>query len=102
MLAVQHKSLKQPKNLKKMGFPHVLPIQADVSKEEDMQQVVKKTIEEFGQSILLVNNAGVRFFKLTEEVSVEEWKKVFEVNVQGVFLATKAVLPHMKERNQER
>ncbi|MDF2857499.1 MAG: short-chain dehydrogenase [Neobacillus sp.] len=85
-------------DLKKIGFQHVLPIQADVSKEEDMQQVVKKTIEEFGQVDLLVNNAGVGFFKLTEEVTVEEWKKVFEVNVQGVFLATKAVLPHMKER----
>ncbi|MEH7252907.1 SDR family oxidoreductase [Neobacillus niacini] len=84
--------------LKEKGFPYILPIQADVSKEEDLQQVVKKTIEEYGQVDLLVNNAGVGFFKLTEDVSLEEWKKVFEVNVQGVFLATKAVLPHMKER----
>lgn len=84
--------------LKKKGFASILPIQADVSKEEDLQQVVKKTIDEYGQVDLLVNNAGVGFFKLTEEVSLEEWKKVFEVNVQGVFLATKAVLPHMKER----
>lgn len=85
-------------DLKKKGFPHVLPIQADVSKEEDLQQVVSKTIEEYGHVDMLVNNAGVGFFKLTEEVTLEEWKKVFEVNVQGVFLATKAVLPHMKER----
>lgn len=84
--------------LKKIGFHHVLPIQADVSKEEDLQQVVKKTIEEYGHVDILVNNAGVGFFKLTEEVTLEEWKKVFEVNVQGVFLATKAVIPHMKER----
>ncbi|MGX6442400.1 SDR family oxidoreductase [Neobacillus sp. K501] len=84
--------------LKKIGFSNVLPIQADVTKEEDILQVMKKTIEEFGQVDLLVNNAGVGFFKLTEEVTVEEWKKVFEVNVQGVFLATKAVIPHMKER----
>lgn len=84
--------------LKKAGFSNVLPIQADVTKEEDMEQVIKKTIDEFGHIDLLVNNAGVGFFKLTEEVTIEEWKKVFEVNVQGVFLATKAVLPHMKER----
>lgn len=84
--------------LKKIGFSNVLPLQADVTKEEDMEQVIKKTIDEFGHLDLLVNNAGVGFFKLTEEVTVEEWKKVFEVNVQGVFLATKAVLPHMKER----
>lgn len=84
--------------LKKIGFPNVLPVQADVSKEEDMKNVVQKTIEAFGSVDLLINNAGVGFFKLTEEVTIEEWKKVFEVNVQGVFLATKAVLPHMKER----
>lgn len=84
--------------LKRKGFAHILPIQADVSKEEDLQQVVKKTIEEYGHVDMLVNNAGIGFFKLTEEVTLEEWKKVFEVNVQGVFLATKAVLPHMKER----
>ncbi|WP_026574396.1 SDR family oxidoreductase [Bacillus sp. UNC438CL73TsuS30] len=84
--------------LKNKGFSYVLPIQADVSNESDMQEVVRKTIEEYGHIDLLVNNAGVGFFKLTEEVTVEEWKKVFEVNVQGVFLGIKAVLPHMKER----
>ncbi|MFZ7946425.1 MULTISPECIES: SDR family oxidoreductase [Bacillaceae] len=84
--------------LKKMGYANILPVQADVSKEEDMQEVVKKTIEAYGKVDVLVNNAGVGFFKLTEDVTVEEWRKVFEVNVQGVFLATKAVLPHMKER----
>ena len=84
--------------LKDMGFPNILPVQADVSNEEDLKEVVRKTIETYGTVDVLVNNAGVGFFKLTEEVTVEEWKKIFEVNVQGVFLATKAVLPHMKER----
>lgn len=84
--------------IKKMGYANVLPVQADVSKEEDMKAVVKKTLEAYGSIDLLVNNAGLGFFKLTEEVSLEEWKKVFEVNVQGVFLATKAVLPHMKDQ----
>jgi NADP-dependent 3-hydroxy acid dehydrogenase YdfG len=84
--------------MKKMGYTNVLPVQADVSKEEDMKAVVKKTLEVYGSIDLLVNNAGLGFFKLTEEVSLEEWKKVFEVNVQGVFLATKAVLPHMKDQ----
>jgi NADP-dependent 3-hydroxy acid dehydrogenase YdfG len=85
-------------DLKKMGYANVLPVQADVSKEEDMKAVVEQTIKTYGSIDLLVNNAGVGFFKLIEEVSLEEWKKVFEVNVQGVFLATKAVLPHMKSR----
>ncbi|MGG3467251.1 SDR family oxidoreductase [Neobacillus pocheonensis] len=84
--------------LKKMGFENVLPVQADVSKEEDMLRVVQNTIDAYDSVDVLVNNAGVGFFKLTEDVTADEWKKVFEVNVQGVFLATKAVLPHMKEK----
>nr|WP_263328463.1 SDR family oxidoreductase [Neobacillus sp. Marseille-Q6967] len=85
-------------DMKKAGFANVLPIQADVTKEEDLQQVIEKTIGEFGHIDLLVNNAGVGFFKVTEDVTLDEWKNLFEVNVQGVFLATKAVLPHMKKR----
>ncbi|MEH7301110.1 SDR family oxidoreductase [Neobacillus drentensis] len=90
--------LNTAEELKEMGFSDITPVQADVSKEEDMENVVNKTIEVYGAVDLLVNNAGVGFFKLTEEVTLEEWKKVFEINVQGVFLATKAVLPHMKEK----
>lgn len=82
--------------LKGQGFQDVIAVQADVTKEEDVQKAVDQTIKEFGQVDILVNNAGVGFFKLTEEVTLEEWKKVFEVNVQGVFLGAKAVLPHMK------
>ncbi|MDA6082985.1 SDR family NAD(P)-dependent oxidoreductase, partial [Escherichia coli] len=52
----------------------------------------------YKQLDLLVNNAGVGFFKQVDETTLDEWKKVFEVNVQGVFLGSKAVLPHMKER----
>ncbi|NHM31830.1 SDR family oxidoreductase [Neobacillus terrae] len=84
--------------LKKTGFENIISIQSDVSREKDVQNLVDKTLAAFGQIDLLVNNAGVGFFKLTEEVSLDEWKKVFEVNVQGVFLGAKAVLPHMKKR----
>ncbi|MEH7336520.1 SDR family oxidoreductase [Neobacillus drentensis] len=83
--------------LKNKGYK-ILPVQADVSKEEDMQRVVQETLDFYGSIDLLINNAGIGFFKLIEDVTVDEWKKVFEVNVQGVFLATKAVLPHMKEK----
>jgi NADP-dependent 3-hydroxy acid dehydrogenase YdfG len=85
-------------DLKGKGFSNVLAIQADVSNEEDMNRVVQSTLDQFSKIDILVNNAGIGFFKLTEEVSLEEWKKVFEVNVQGVFLGAKSVLPHMKER----
>lgn len=90
--------LQSAKELNDQGFPDVIAVQADVANEEDMNRVVESTLEKFGQIDILVNNAGIGFFKLTEEVSVEEWRKVFEVNVQGVFLGAKVVIPHMKER----
>jgi NADP-dependent 3-hydroxy acid dehydrogenase YdfG len=90
--------LQSAKDLQEQGFPNVIAVQADVANEEDMSRVVQSTLDQFGQIDILVNNAGIGFFKLTEEVSLEEWRKVFEVNVQGVFLGAKVVIPHMKER----
>jgi NADP-dependent 3-hydroxy acid dehydrogenase YdfG len=90
--------IETAEELKSKGFSNVLPVQADISKEDDVLNVVKKTMDEFGQLDLLVNNAGVGFFKSIEEVTVDEWKQIFEVNVQGVFLASKAVLPYMKKQ----
>jgi NADP-dependent 3-hydroxy acid dehydrogenase YdfG len=90
--------LQSAKDLNNQGYTNVIGVQADVANEEDMNRVVKSTLDQYGQIDILVNNAGIGFFKLTEEVSLEDWKKMFEVNVQGVFLGAKVVLPHMKER----
>jgi NADP-dependent 3-hydroxy acid dehydrogenase YdfG len=90
--------LQSAKDLNNQGYVNVIAVQADVANEEDMNRVVKSTLEQFGQIDILVNNAGIGFFKLTEEVTLEDWKKMFEVNVQGVFLGAKVVLPQMKER----
>jgi NADP-dependent 3-hydroxy acid dehydrogenase YdfG len=90
--------LQSAKDLNGEGYSNVIAVQADVANEEDMNRVVKSTLEQFGQIDILVNNAGIGFFKLTEEVTLDDWKKMFEVNVQGVFLGAKVVLPHMKER----
>jgi NADP-dependent 3-hydroxy acid dehydrogenase YdfG len=90
--------LQSAKDLNSQGYANVIAVQADVANEEDMNRVVKSTLDQYGQIDILVNNAGIGFFKLTEEVSLEDWKKMFEVNVQGVFLGAKVVLPHMKER----
>lgn len=90
--------VESAKDLNSQGYANVIAVQADVANEEDMNKVVRSTLDQYGQIDILVNNAGIGFFKLTEEVSLDEWKKVFEVNVQGVFLGAKVVIPHMKER----
>ncbi|MBA2874723.1 SDR family oxidoreductase [Thermaerobacillus caldiproteolyticus] len=86
------------KELREKGFNYIETFQVDVANEQQMNEMVAKTLERFGQIDILVNNAGIGFFKSIESTTIEEWKKVFEVNVQGVFIGVKAVLPHMKER----
>ncbi|WP_191562545.1 SDR family oxidoreductase [Metabacillus idriensis] len=87
------------KELAEAGNEHIKAFQADVANEEHLSEVVKETLSAFQTIDVLVNNAGIGFFKTVDETSLDEWKKVFEVNVQGVFIASKAVLSHMKERN---
>ena len=90
---------KTADELKNKGF-HVLAVKADVTKEEDVADLFKQTFDNYGQVDILVNNAGVGQFKLAEEHSLADFKHMFDVNVQGVFLCSTAVVPHMKERKE--
>lgn len=85
------------KELENEGYSNIESFQADVTKEDELDHVVEATKNAYGTVDILVNNAGIGMFKPVEEVTVEEWKKVYEVNVQGVFLCTKAVIPTMKK-----
>ncbi|WP_085506819.1 SDR family oxidoreductase [Thalassobacillus devorans] len=83
--------------LKEEGYENIQSFVADVSKENDVERVVQATEKAYGKIDILINNAGIGAFKKVEDVTVEEWEKTFSINVQGVFLATKAVLPIMKK-----
>lgn len=56
---------------------------------------VKKMINEIGNVDILVNNAGISRVNLFTDISEYEWDEVFDVNIKGMFLVTKEVLPHM-------
>lgn len=76
--------------------------QADVTKENEVDVMMAKALEEFGRVDVLVNNAGVNIRGPIDELSYEDFKKVQDVNVNGVWLCSRAVLPHMKERGSGR
>jgi NADP-dependent 3-hydroxy acid dehydrogenase YdfG len=84
--------------LEEKGFSNILSFTADVSNENDIDHVIQATKNAFGKVDILINNAGKGEFKPVEDVTVEEWQNTFEINVQGVFLASKAVLPLMKKQ----
>lgn len=79
---------------------HSLPVRCDMTQEEEVNQMVLRTIEEFGQIDILVNNAGIAFPSPIWEMPLKRWELVLRVNLTGTFLCTKAVLPSMMERRK--
>lgn len=77
-------------------------IEADVSNPDDVDAMVAKAIDEFGQIDILFNNAGVNIRGPIDELSYEEFRKVQDINVDGVWLCARAVAPHMKKQGSGR
>lgn len=76
-----------------------LAIVCDVSKSLEIQRAVETVVGEFGTVDILVNNAGVlRTTTPLEEITEEEWDLIITVNLKGVFLFSRAVLPIMREK----
>ncbi|WP_079989443.1 SDR family oxidoreductase [Candidatus Protochlamydia phocaeensis] len=71
-------------------------IQADVSNPKDMESMVQDTLKHYGKVDVLCHNAGIYPHARLENMTLEEWQKVINVNLTGTFLAVKACLPCMK------
>lgn len=70
----------------------------DVSNEQEVKKVLDKVADKYGSLTVLVNNAGISGpNKPTHELTEEEWDKVQNINVKGVFFCTKHAIPHMKK-----
>ncbi|WP_088825542.1 MULTISPECIES: oxidoreductase [Listeria] len=86
-------------SLKNIG---VTSIQLDVTNEESMNKAIQSIIEQEGKIDVLVNNAGYGSYGAVEDVTIEEAKKQFEVNLFGLARLTQLVLPHMRAQNYGR
>ena len=71
---------------------------ANVSDENDVRSFVARTVEQCGGIDILINNAGVAVENTIEHTTVEEWERVMAVNVRGVFLCVKHIIPMMRKR----
>jgi NAD(P)-dependent dehydrogenase (short-subunit alcohol dehydrogenase family) len=70
----------------------------DVADADAVRQVFDGVADYFGQLDILVNNAGIAGVSTpTHEISEEDWRKVIDVNVNGVFFCTKAAIPHLRK-----
>jgi 3-oxoacyl-[acyl-carrier protein] reductase len=77
-----------------------IAVEADVSKEDQVGRLVDRVMQEFGRIDILVNNAGIGSVTARiEDLPISAWDEVMAVNLRGVFLCTRAVLPIMYRQN---
>ena len=81
-------------------FGGVLAIECDVTNPDSVANAVETAKKRFGKIDILVNNAGVAKSGLLIDTSLDDFKRIFDVNVNGTFNVTKAVLPDMLSRGQ--
>jgi 3-oxoacyl-[acyl-carrier protein] reductase len=75
-----------------------LTMGGDITVEEDVNAIVNKAIEKFGKVDVLVNNAGVTAQDSFLNLPYRRWRLILSVNLDGMFLCSKVVLPHMIEK----
>ena len=83
------------------GFPDGVGLTVDVSSEEDVARMAEETVERCGGIDVLVNNAGLYAslaMRPFDEIPLEEWRRVMDVNVASMFLTCRAVVPCMREQ----
>lgn len=73
-------------------------IEADVSKAEDVSKLFRFVDERFGGLDVLVNNAGIGVFKSVADLTIEDWHRVIDLNLSGVFYCSKEALSRFKKR----
>ncbi|AGB38171.1 SDR family oxidoreductase [Natronococcus occultus] len=75
-----------------------LAVPTNVRQEDDVDALIGETVDRFGGFDILVNNAGLSRGSEIAEMSTEEYETIQETNVDGVFYATRAAIPHIRER----
>ncbi|AOW21249.1 MULTISPECIES: SDR family oxidoreductase [Flavobacteriaceae] len=75
-------------------------IKQDVSKEDEWKNVIETTLKTFGKLHILANSAGIGLGGTVEEVTLEDWKNLIDVNLNGTFLGTQYGIKGMKETGE--
>ena len=79
------------------GSPLVVP--ADVSQPSQISHVIEQAAQRFGGIQVLVNNAGLLYPGTAEQITEAQWDETFNVNVRGLWLFSRAVLPYLRKSN---
>ncbi len=83
--------------LKKSHGIETIVLPTDVSKPEEVDEMVESIVDEFGRLDVLVNNAGVIKYGEIEDFSTADYKQIMETNCDGMFYCTRAAIPHIEK-----
>ena len=84
--------------LQQNGSPESVAIQADVSNAEQAATLIEDTVKHFGRIDVLVNNAGMNIDRSMKNLTVEDWNKVIQVDLNAYFYTVKAALPYFMQQ----
>ncbi len=79
------------------GKEKVFVFTGDMSKEKDIINFIKESAEFFSEIHILVNNSGIGIFRQISETNTDDWDKMFNLNVRGLFIATRESLPFLRK-----
>lgn len=88
------------KKLERISKNRVAFVTGDVSSSKDAKRMISETIEKFDKMDILVNSAGIYLEKRAEETSEEEWDRIIDVDLKGVWLCSVAAYPHFKKQKK--
>ena len=99
---IEEEALAKAEHMLRQMGGHIVAVQTDVSKADDIEKLAQKTIDIYGEVHLLFNNAGVALLnRLTWEHSLSDWKWIMDVNMWGVIHGIKTFIPIMLKQDNE-
>lgn len=99
LLGLDNDKLENVKEEIEKSGGKAIAIKCDVTKENEVKEAVQKVLKEYNHIDILLNNAGVAVPGGVETLKEEEWDKSFNVNVKGMYLMSKYIIPEMKKQN---
>lgn len=89
--------LTETEELVETAGSELLPVQCDVRDPESVDAAIGVVAKEFGALHVVVNNAGIYPPIPFEQTTLDDWRRIMQVNLDGPFLVTRAALPHLRE-----
>ena len=86
------------KEIRSLGNNQIMGRKCDVSMSNEVNNLVKSMVK-YGRIDVLINNAGITYVKKLVDTTEEEWDNTFDINLKGVFLLSKTILPQMMKNN---